>query len=71
MPEKTSLEKSHSGWSNFKLTLLSVLTSLFSSAFWMILALKDKLETPLFIGLLIGSGVLTAIGLLLFNAFKR
>ncbi|MBQ7152599.1 MAG: hypothetical protein IJR83_01515 [Clostridia bacterium] len=71
MAQKTSLEKSHSKWSNFKLTLLSVLTSLFVTCFWVTLALKDKLDTTIFTVALIVSGVLTAFGLALFNAFKR
>ena len=34
---KTSLQKSHSKWSNFKLTSLSVLASFFSCALWFVL----------------------------------
>ena len=40
---KTSLEKSHSAWSNTKLTTLCVLTVIFVSAFWLSLGLYNKL----------------------------
>lgn len=41
---KTSLEKSHSAWSNTKLTTLCVLTVIFVSAFWLSLGLYNKLS---------------------------
>lgn len=42
---KTSLEKSHSAWSNTKLTTLCVLTVIFVSAFWLCLGLYNKLAS--------------------------
>lgn len=69
--EKTSLEKSHSAWSNLKLTLLSLVTVLSTSAFWATLALIDILSTPLFIGILATSALVTLMCIALFSRFKR
>lgn len=41
---KTSLQKSHSKWSNFKLTSLSVLASFFSCAIWIVLIFKENIK---------------------------
>ena len=71
MANKTSLQKSHSKWSNFKLTLLCLLTSVSVSVFWGALAMNQRMESGLFYGLLIGSGVLTILCLLLLSLFKR
>lgn len=70
---KTSLEKSHSKSSNAKLTLLSLFTILFFSLFWVSLTmipLFENLKTILLITC-IASGVLSALGLVGFNLFKR
>ncbi len=71
MKEKTSLEKSHSAWSNTKLTFLCIVTLIFVSVFWGTLILKPMLATGLFFGLLGGSAVLTAVCLFAFRSFKR
>ena len=69
--QKTSLEKSHSAWSNFKLTLLCVLTVISVTAFWGTLALADRLPLPLTILLSALSLGLTAICVIAFNKFHR
>lgn len=68
---KTNLEKSHSKWSNFKLTILCLFETLFISIFWLSLILKDKLQPALFYTFL-GIGIIPSIlAILLFNKFKR
>ena len=41
MDNKTSLEKSHSKWSNFKLTCLCILITLSISSLWVLISFKD------------------------------
>lgn len=69
--EKTSLEKSHSAWSNFKLTFVSLITSLIVSLIWILIAFKKYLEFKVFVILLVISGFLLLINLLCIKAFKR
>lgn len=68
---KTNLEKSHSKWSNFKLTILCLFETLFISIFWLTLILKDKLENQYFYALLGISIIPSILGIILFNKFKR
>ena len=68
---KTSLQKSHSKASNFKLTLICFLTILFFGALWCGLALiKGDLKT---FGILLtcAGGAGTLLCLVLLNAFSR
>lgn len=73
--QKTSLERSHSAWSNTKLTTLCIISSIAVTCLWVVLGLKDfffnnNLEVVFYIGLA-GSVVVTALTLLMFNKFKR
>ncbi len=72
---KTSLEKSHSAWSNTKLTTLCVLTVLFVSAFWLSLGLFTKITemTSNVVAIIIVAVtfVLSALGILGFSKFTR
>ncbi len=74
MSEKTELERSHSKWSNFKLTLKSLLLVISFNALWVILFFKDKLiETnpSLFAVSLILDAVLLVLMMISFKNFKR
>ena len=68
---KTSLEKSHSKASNFKLTLICFLTILFFALLWVGLSmLKGDLKTFGIIATCAG-GAGTLLCLVLLNAFSR
>ena len=73
--EKTSLEKSHSTWSNTKLTSLCVFTVLFVSLFWLSLGLypkiADMINTVVAIACIAVSAVLSILCLIGFNKFTR
>ncbi len=69
--QKTSLQKSHSAWSNLKLTLLCVLTVIAVTVFWGTLALADRLPLPLTILLSALSLGLTVLCVIAFNKFHR
>lgn len=69
---KTSLQKSHSKWSNFKLTSLSVLASFFSCAIWIVLIFKENIKNEyLFYIPLILCVVLFILTMTMFSKFKR
>ena len=72
---KTSLQKSHSAWSNTKLTLLCILASFAFAGIWITLALKNffivRNLDALFIILLVATSVVTFLCLIMFNKFKR
>lgn len=70
MNNNDSLKKSHSKASNAKLTLLCVLTILAFSALWIGLALIPSQQTLGWI-ITIAGGVITLLGLVGFNVFKR
>ena len=67
---KTSLQKSHSKASNFKLTLICFLTILFFALLWCGLVLL-KQEKTFGIILTCAGGVGTVLCFLLLNAFSR
>lgn len=46
--EKTLLERSHSKWSNFKLTLITFMISLIVSSIWIVVAFKNYLKPIIF-----------------------
>ena len=74
MSEKTELERSHSKWSNFKLTLKSLLLVISFNALWVILFFKNKLieiNPSLFIVSLILDAVLLVLMMISFKNFKR
>ena len=66
-----SLKKSHSKWSNFKLTIIILLCSLFFCGLFIILALKEVLNNNIFIILLVCDAILLMFTILLINKFKR
>ena len=66
-----SLKKSHSKLSNFKLTIIILLCSLFFSGLFIILALKEVLNNNIFIILLVCDAILLMFTILLINKFKR
>lgn len=68
---KTSLEKSHSVWSNTKLTFLCILTIIAVTVLWGTLALFTVLPKIVCYILLGCSAGLSVLCLLLFNKFKR
>lgn len=68
---KTQLERSHSVWSNTKLTCICLLTALFFVCFFLALGLKNQLDFTLWLVMVALSGVLTLLGLIMFNGFKR
>lgn len=73
--EKTSLERSHSGWSNTKLTILCIISSLAVTCVWVFLALKNTFaangQIMIFTIGIIVSSLISLITLVLFNKFKR
>ena len=71
MKNKTSIEKSHSKWSNTKLTILALFTALAINLVWITLAFKNNLSNELFYSLIALFGVCSLMGLLAFNVFKR
>ena len=70
---KTSLEKSHSAWSNTKLTFLCILSIIVYSLLWVSVGLLVfKVITNALIYVMVGVfAVLTVLCLLMFNKFKR
>lgn len=66
-----SLKKSHSKWSNFKLTIIMLLCSLLFSGLFIILALKEVLNNNIFIVLLVADAILLILTTFLINKFKR
>lgn len=67
----TELERSHSKWSNFKLTLKSILLVIFSNSIWILLYLFNSLNKGLFVGLLIANIVILLLIITSFRNFKR
>jgi len=72
---KTDLEKSHSKWSNFKLTLKSILLVFFFNTLWVLLfffkELKAKTSSYLPISLICVNILLIFLSMLSFKNFKR
>jgi len=73
MKEKTSLERSHSGLSNFKLTIIVLLLAVFETIFWVVLACDEFMidYAWAFYVLLIGSLVITLVFEFIAFNFKR
>lgn len=67
----SSLEKSHSKMSNFKLTLLSIFELISFQAFWLVLGFKEQLGAIRFTALLIAFIALFVISILMMRKFKR
>ena len=71
MDNKTSLEKSHSRWSNFKLTCLCILITLSTSSLWVLISFKDHFEFTIFIIVGFISLIILILSLILLTKFKR
>lgn len=69
--EKTSLEKSHSVFSNFKLTLLSLITLVSFVLLFVLASLLSYLDDKLVISIFVIDFIVLIICLLLFRKFKR
>ena len=69
--EKTSLEKSHSGFSNFKLTLLSLITLVSFVLLFVLASLLSYLDDKLVISIFVIDFIVLILCLLLFRKFKR
>ena len=72
MGEKTSLEKSHSKVSNFKLTLICFIASISFSAMWAGVAF-ETIDSYKIFGIILGicGGVFFVLSLLLISKFTR
>ena len=73
--DSESLKRSHSGWSNTKLTTLCVVTVILFSLVWLLLGLRvqviDLLGKTVFYIAFGVSAALTVLCLIGFNKFKR
>ena len=69
--EKTSLEKSHSGFSNFKLTILSLLSLVSFVSLFVLTSLLSYNDSKLIISILLIDFIVFILCMLLFNKFKR
>lgn len=70
----TSLEKSHSKWSNFKLTLKSLLLVISFNTLWVIILYKDELSSInnfIFPLVLIIDVIILILMIISFRKFKR
>lgn len=70
----TSLEKSHSKWSNFKLTLKSLLLVISFNTLWVIILYKDELSNInnfIFPLVLIIDVIILILMIISFRKFKR
>ncbi len=70
----TSLEKSHSKWSNFKLTIKSLLLVISFNALWIIILYKDELSSInnfMFPLVLIIDIIILILMIISFRKFKR
>lgn len=70
----TSLEKSHSKWSNFKLTLKSLLLVISFNALWVIILYKNELlsiNNYMFPLVLIIDVIILLLMIISFRKFKR
>lgn len=71
MENKTSIEKSHSKWSNFKLTCLCILITLSISSLWVVVCFINYFK---FFSLIITVGVslfILILSIYLLIKFKR
>lgn len=69
---KTDLEKSHSKWSNFKLTLKSILLVIFFNTLWVILYFIPQIENKNILYISLCANILILLLLIIsFKNFKR
>ncbi|MBE6131198.1 MAG: hypothetical protein E7183_05705 [Erysipelotrichaceae bacterium] len=71
MDNKTSLEKSHSKWSNFKLTCLCILITLSISSLWVLISFKDYFRFVSFVIVGFSSIAILVLSIILLSKFKR
>ncbi len=71
MENKTSLEKSHSKWSNFKLTFLCVCICISVSTIWVVVCFKDYFRFTLSVLLGCFSIIILLLSVVLLCKFKR
>ena len=71
MENKTSLEKSHSKWSNFKLTFLCVCICISVSTIWVVVCFKDYFRVTLSVLLGCFSIIILLLSVVLLCKFKR
>lgn len=71
--DKESLKRSHSVWSNFKLTLLCLFAVIAFSALWVGLAFfgREDFSKAISIIMMVSGAVATLLSLALFHLFKR
>lgn len=69
--EKTSLEKSHSKWSNFKLTILCLSITISVSAIWTVLTFIKIIEINIFLLVLLISIIILITNIFFLTKFKR
>ena len=65
-----ALKKSHSKWSNFKLTLLCLVATIAISALWLVLGFKESISTTMFYTLVAITGGVSALSIVLFSILK-
>ena len=71
MDNNNSLEKSHSKWSNFKLTCLCILITISMSSLWVLVIFKDYFGFTSFVIVGFISIVMLILSLILLTKFKR
>ena len=69
--EKTSLEKSHSKWSNFKLTILCLFITIIVSCIWIVICFINYFKLAYFVLILLGLLLLLILFIYLLIKFKR
>jgi hypothetical protein len=69
--EKTSLEKSHSKWSNFKLTILCLSITISVSAIWTVLTFIKIIEINIILLVLLISLIILITNIFFLTKFKR
>lgn len=69
--EKTSLEKSHSKWSNFKLTILCLSITISVSVIWAVLTFIKVIEIDIILLVLLISLIILIINIFFLTKFKR
>lgn len=71
MDNNNSLEKSHSKWSNFKLTCLCILITISMSSLWILISFIEYFGFTSFVIVGFISIVMLILSLILLTKFKR
>lgn len=69
--EKTSLERSHSKWSNFKLTILCLSITISVSAIWAIFTFIKFIKIDILLLALLIFVIILMLNIILLAKFKR